>query len=250
MASQTDCQLNSIASSSAVDERGGEEESEISLLAAATDVNKQSHSCAVIDSNCLGTKSDDDVDTSCGIRSWRPKWIQKCANIQLFTAVTCLLACTNGAISASYLPSVITTIEKRYELGSLVIGLVVASYEVGATIAVIFVSYLGDRRSIPGIIGVGTLLVGTGTCLFSLPHFISQPYSVTINENVNQTLEKSCLGEPSLLTSDGHCTEDELRSGTEFIDSHVSKTKSPQYLGEFTSTYNNFFLIKNPYGFV
>ncbi|KAF6029998.1 hypothetical protein EB796_011689 [Bugula neritina] len=41
MASQTDCQLNSIASSSAVDERGGEEESEISLLAAATDVKNK-----------------------------------------------------------------------------------------------------------------------------------------------------------------------------------------------------------------
>lgn len=206
------------------------------------------------------TLDDIEIHTStCGFRCCRPKFMQQCADIRLFTAFLCLLSCINGAISASYLPSVITAIERRFELSSITIGLVVASYEVGAIVAVIFVSYLGNERHIPLIIGVMTVLVGAGSCLFALPHFIAPPYTLSLDGAANTTSAAFCsANNTNIYTSrDEECSSDEqtgnelytfifvlaqtligvgsapiLTLGLSYIDSHVSKKASPQYLGK------------------
>lgn len=59
------------------------------------------------------------------------------------------------ALSSGYINSVITTIEKRFEIPSSLSGLIASSYEIGNVITVIFVSYLGSRRHIPVWIAVG-----------------------------------------------------------------------------------------------
>ena len=57
-----------------------------------------------------------------------------------------------------YVNSVITTIEKRFEIGSLWSGLIAASVEIGCLLAVVFVSFLGGGRHIPVWIGCGAIL--------------------------------------------------------------------------------------------
>ena len=42
------------------------------------------------------------IKHACGFGSCKPKWMQPLANVKLFTIITCILACVNGAISASY----------------------------------------------------------------------------------------------------------------------------------------------------
>lgn len=59
------------------------------------------------------------------------------------------------ALTSGYLNSVITTIEKRYEIPSFISGIIASMYEIGNVITVIFVSYLGSRRHIPVWIGMG-----------------------------------------------------------------------------------------------
>ena len=61
-------------------------------------------------------------------------------------------------LDAGYVNSVITTIEKRFEIGSLWSGLIAASVEIGCLVAVVFVSYLGGCRHIPVWIGCGAIL--------------------------------------------------------------------------------------------
>ena len=68
-----------------------------------------------------------------------------------------MLVTMQQALSSGYLNSVITTIEKRYEIPSSISGIVASMYEIGNVGTVIFVSYLGSRRHIPTWIAMGEL---------------------------------------------------------------------------------------------
>ena len=66
-----------------------------------------------------------------------------------------MLVTLQQALSSGYINSVITTIEKRFDIPSSLSGLIASCYEIGNVVTVIFVSYLGSRRHIPVWIGVG-----------------------------------------------------------------------------------------------
>lgn len=120
---------------------------------------------------------DDELLKDCGILSCRPARIQKLARIkvrvmkhkstslciinslcilpQIFVLLLSMLVTLQQALSSGYINSVITTIEKRFDIPSSYSGLIASSYEIGNVITVIFVSYLGSRRHIPVWIGIG-----------------------------------------------------------------------------------------------
>lgn len=76
-------------------------------------------------------------------------------SLQIFVLLLSMLITLQQALSSGYINSVITTIEKRFEIPSTYSGLIASSYEIGNVITVIFVSYLGSRRHIPVWIGIG-----------------------------------------------------------------------------------------------
>lgn len=180
------------------------------------------------------------------------------SNIKLFTIISSILACINGSISASYLPAVISTLEQRFHLNSFVSGFVVSSYEVGAVIAVVLVSYIGHNKHIPHILGWGTLIIGLGSVTFSLPHFISPGYSETevgvISSNSNTSTDFCDLNK--ITTPATKCLESSTSSdlyvaifviaqtligvgsspimtiAISYIDNSVSKKTSAQYIGK------------------
>ena len=76
----------------------------------------------------------------------------------MFVFLLSMLVTMQQALSSGYLNSVITTIEKRYEIPSSISGIVASMYEIGNVGTVIFVSYLGSRRHIPTWIAMGELL--------------------------------------------------------------------------------------------
>jgi organic anion transporter 3A len=73
-----------------------------------------------------------------------------------------MLVTLQQALSSGYINSVITTIEKRFDIPSSLSGLIASSYEIGNVITVIFVSYLGSSRHIPVWIGIGEFIVKFG----------------------------------------------------------------------------------------
>lgn len=97
---------------------------------------------------------------------------------QIFVLFLSFLVTLQQALSSGYINSVITTIEKRFEIPSSLSGLVASSYEIGNVITVIFVSYLGSRRHIPVWIAVGAVIMGAGSLVFMIPHFIAEPNHV------------------------------------------------------------------------
>ena len=78
-------------------------------------------------------------------------------SFQVFVFLLSILVTLQQALSSGYLNSVITTIEKRYEIPSSISGIIASMYEIGNVITVIFVSYLGSRRHIPVWLGIGKI---------------------------------------------------------------------------------------------
>lgn len=143
------------------------------------------------------------------------------------------------ALSSGYINSVITTIEKRFEIPSSLSGVIASSYEIGNVITVIFVSYLGSRRHIPVWIAIGKLIkyqttfifiyffgilivviiisgaviMGLGSMIFMVPHFTAEPNLMTAANNSSS--DNICRG-VSLREQDmglGKCfTNCEIRS--------------------------------------
>ena len=128
----------------------------------------------------------------CGYLGCKPACAQPLASIKAFVLLLSVLVTLQQALSSGYLNSVITTIEKRYEIPSSISGIVASMYEVGNVGTIIFVSYLGSRRHIPVFIGTGALLMGFGSLLFSFPHFLSSAYSDDPKFGPNVTKENIC----------------------------------------------------------
>ncbi|XP_015110439.1 solute carrier organic anion transporter family member 5A1 [Diachasma alloeum] len=120
----------------------------------------------------------------CGILHCRPAFIQRFAGIKVFVFLLSFLVTVQQALSSGYINSVITTIEKRFEIPSSLSGLIASSYEIGNVTTVIFVSYLGSRRHIPVWIAIGAAIMGLGSMIFMIPHF-------TAEQNLTTTLNNS-----------------------------------------------------------
>ncbi|XP_030557469.1 solute carrier organic anion transporter family member 5A1 [Drosophila novamexicana] len=130
----------------------------------------------------------------CGILNCRPYGIQRFARIKIFVLLLSLLVMMQQALSSGYINSVITTIEKRFEIPSSYSGLIASSYEIGNVITVIFVSYLGSRRHIPVWIGIGAVIMGIGSLVFMVPHFTGEPNpGIAIKNKSSDNICRSAL---------------------------------------------------------
>ena len=109
-------------------------------------------------------------------------------------------------MSGGYLPSVISTLEKRYDIRSGLSSLIPSSYEMGNLLTVIFVSYLGTRRHIPRWMAIGVLFMGVGSILFSVPHFMTDKYeggTVSLANGNLSDLIQDTICQPSEPTRPG-----------------------------------------------
>ncbi|XP_059175220.1 solute carrier organic anion transporter family member 5A1-like [Physella acuta] len=203
----------------------------------------------------MGMFEDDEEANQCRLGSFSPQCFQACANVKMFVFFMCVLRIVSSALAAGYLNSVITTIEKRFEIGSSISGLIATANHFGNLVAVIFVSYLGASRHIPKWIGLGVLIMGTGSLLFSLPHILAPKYTVNSGMSENQTEDANICRAPGVQAYDsGLCIRENsgnwgyvlvlvaaqimigtggtpiMTLGVTYVDNHVAKEKSPAYL--------------------
>nr|XP_057944015.1 solute carrier organic anion transporter family member 2B1 isoform X1 [Doryrhamphus excisus] len=180
----------------------------------------------------------------------------------LFTSVKFFVLCQSllqlaQLLVSGYMKSSISTIERRYGLSSQKSGLLAAFNEVGNTLLIVFVSFLGSRLHRPRVIGCGALLACLASLLMALPHFLSRRYEYSDIISA-KNMSGLCQMESPLVapTSSQDCGRQESPAdngiypllllaqlllgiasvpiqpfGISYIDDHASKKNSPLYLG-------------------
>jgi len=73
---------------------------------------------------------------------------------------------------------VISNIEKRYDLSSTQSGTIASCYDIASVLCLIPVSYFGGLGCKPRYLGIGVLIMGIGSIVFSIPQFVSGVYKV------------------------------------------------------------------------
>ncbi|XP_059351055.1 solute carrier organic anion transporter family member 74D-like isoform X2 [Daphnia carinata] len=117
-------------------------------------------------------EEDEDEELLCGLGPcFSPAWLQPLASKQMFLAVFCL-ACVLQGMFYTYFVSVLTTIEKLFQIQSKTTGIIMSATEIGQIGGALLLTYYGGQGHRPKWIGWGMVLFGASAALCSLPHFL------------------------------------------------------------------------------
>lgn len=119
-------------------------------------------------------------DQLCGWGALRPKSIQVFNTPQWLLFFLCVASFLQGMIINGFLNTVVTTIERRFDLRSYQAGLIASSYDIAACLCLTFVSYFGGTGHKPRWLGWGVMIMAFGSLVFALPHFTTPPYQVRV----------------------------------------------------------------------
>ncbi|KAG5320907.1 SO3A1 protein, partial [Acromyrmex heyeri] len=113
----------------------------------------------------------DDADVSCGWGPCRPHWLQYFATKQAFLVTFCLTWVLQG-MYYTYFVSVITTIEKLFQIQSKTTGIIMSATEIGQIGSSLLLTYYGGQGHRPKWIAWGMILFAVSSFTCSIPHFI------------------------------------------------------------------------------
>lgn len=155
-------------------------------------------------------EEDEDEALLCGLGPcFSPAWLQPFASKQMFLAVFCL-ACVLQGMFYTYFVSVLTTIEKLFQIQSKTTGIIMSATEMGQIGGALLLTYYGGQGHRPKWIGWGMVLFGASAALCSLPHFMfwrtkpntasSSSLSSMLSPDLQSGLSLAEPMEPSLLS--------------------------------------------------
>ncbi|XP_043981165.1 solute carrier organic anion transporter family member 3A1 [Gambusia affinis] len=180
------------------------------------------------------------------------------SNIKIFLISECALMLAQGTVGA-YLVSVLTTLERRFNLQSADVGVIASSFEIGNLALILFVSYFGAKAHRPRLIGCGGIVMALGALLSALPEFLTKQYEI-------EKIHRTNLGRDVCSNASSGESQDEILCankantnmmyllligaqvllgigatpvqplGVSYIDDHVKKKDSSLYIGILFST--------------
>nr|XP_051706804.1 solute carrier organic anion transporter family member 1A2 isoform X2 [Oryctolagus cuniculus] len=104
-------------------------------------------------------------------------------------AITC--AYVAKTLSGAYMNSMLTQIERQFNIPTSLVGFINGSFEIGNLLLIIFVSYFGTKLHRPIVIGVGCAVMGLGCFLEALPHFLMDRYEYESTVSVSGNLSSN-----------------------------------------------------------
>ncbi|XP_066268902.1 solute carrier organic anion transporter family member 4A1-like [Branchiostoma lanceolatum] len=110
-----------------------------------------------------------------------------------FVGVAGALECMSNY---GFMPGIISTLERRFEMSSSKSGFIVSSYQIFALVTVPFITHIAGKTHKGKWLGAVTLLYGIGCFLFASPHFLTGRYeppgSYATNVTSSQTTNTLC----------------------------------------------------------
>ncbi|CAB1335918.1 unnamed protein product [Coregonus sp. 'balchen'] len=157
--------------------------SRIILTGAATPLPGQLYMGEVPAETPLGlTFIPTDSEGLCGWGALTPRVIQTFNTPRWVLFFLCVASFLQGMIINGFINTVVTSIERRFDLRSYQTGLIASSYDIAACVCLAFVSYFGGTGHKPRWLGSGVLVMALGSLVFALPHFTTPPYQVSMPE--------------------------------------------------------------------
>ncbi|CAN9515915.1 unnamed protein product [Ophioblennius macclurei] len=123
-----------------------------------------------------------DTGQLCGWGALTPNAIQVFNTPRWVLFFLCVASFLQGMIINGFINTVVTSIERRFDLRSYQAGLIASSYDIAACVCLAFVSYFGGTGHKPRWLGWGVLIMALGSLVFTLPHFTTPPYQVSLPE--------------------------------------------------------------------
>nr|XP_045219210.1 solute carrier organic anion transporter family member 4A1 isoform X6 [Macaca fascicularis] len=184
---------------------------------------------------------------ACGWWAFAPPCLQVLNTPKGILFFLCAAAFLQGMTVNGFINTVITSLERRYDLHSYQSGLIASSYDIAACLCLTFVSYFGGSGHKPRWLGWGVLVMGTGSLVFALPHFTAGRYEVEADTGV-----RTCPANPSVACADrtsglyryqlvfmlgqflhGMGATPLYTLGVTYLDENVKSSYSPVYIAIF-----------------
>ncbi|XP_044154227.1 solute carrier organic anion transporter family member 4A1 isoform X2 [Bufo gargarizans] len=183
----------------------------------------------------------------CGWGPIKPSFLQVFNTSKGVLFFLCVASFLQGMVVNGFINTVITSIERRFDLHSYQTGLIASSYDIAACLCLTFVSYFGGNGHKPRWLGWGVFIMGVGSLVFALPHFTTSMYIVNLSENTgvcysndsyqvvesasNLSIYRYVFMMGQFLHGIGATPLYTL--GVTYLDENVKSSSSPLYIGIF-----------------
>ncbi|XP_014662179.1 PREDICTED: solute carrier organic anion transporter family member 4A1-like [Priapulus caudatus] len=119
-------------------------------------------------------------DSPYGWGRLQPSCLQGMRSVKWFLFWICWAGALQGMIVNGFVNVVITTVEKRFSLSGAEAGLIASCYDIASVICALPVSYFGANAHRPRWLALGTIVMGIGAFVTSLPHFLTARYEPSV----------------------------------------------------------------------
>lgn len=218
----------------------GEDHNTTTVSSKMRDDDHENHNLVVprvkFSENSKNLMIESGEEYTCGLLSFRPGWMQSLANKQTFLVIFSLTSILQGMFF-TYFVSVLTTIEKLYQMQSRTTGVIMSATEIGQIGGALLLTYYGGQGNRPKWIAAGMLVFAAASLLCATPHFLfggqsllsahplptsssGQLYHVPERADFSQSL---CLvnGSSSSRLTHQKCEDEELKSAQSQVTTWV-----------------------------
>ncbi|KAM8774747.1 solute carrier organic anion transporter family member 4A1 [Rhynchonycteris naso] len=187
--------------------------------------------------------------SECGWRAFAPACVQAFNTPRGFLLFLCAASFLQGMTVNGFINTVITSIERRFDLHSYQSGLIASAYDLAACLCLTFVGYFGGNGHKPRWLGWGVLVMGAGSLVFTLPHFTAGPYQAQVDGDLglcraNRSAGAECRGSAPGLSRyqlvfmlgqflHGVGATPLYTLGVTYLDENVKSSYSPVYIAIF-----------------